>query len=40
MDEWTPAMTWLARDGNSWQRERVRTALYLVLAAPHYHVQR
>ena len=40
MDEWTPAMTWLARDGNSWQRERVRTAFYLVLASPHYHVQR
>ena len=40
MDEWTPAMTWLARDGTSWQRERAKTALYLVLASPHYHVQR
>ena len=42
MDEWTPAMTWL-RDQNpssSWQRERARTALYLVLSSPHYPVQR
>lgn len=42
MDEWTPAMRWLAdqKPPSSWQRERVKTALYLVLSSPHYHVQR
>ncbi len=42
MDEWTPAMTWLGRQNppTTWQRERVKTALYLVFASPHYHVQR
>jgi uncharacterized protein (DUF1800 family) len=42
MDEWTPDATWLESQSppSSWQRERVKTALYLILASPHYHVQR
>ena len=34
--------TWLtdANNNTSWQRERVRTAAYLLLASPHFQVQR
>ena len=42
MDVWQPTDTWLAQDDtrSSWQRERVKTALYLVLASPSYQIQR
>ncbi len=41
MDAWQPTDTWLGQDNiqSSWQRERVKTALYLVLASPSYQVQ-
>jgi len=43
MDEWNPKEDqWLTRaDLNSnWKRERVRTAVYLILSSPQYQVQR
>ncbi len=42
MDAWQPSDTWLTRDDtrSTWQRERVKTALYLVLASPSYQIQR
>ena len=43
MDTWTPTEdSWLrnANQQSNWQRERVRTAVYLVLSSPQYQVQR
>jgi len=42
MDEWTPEHTWLSEGGrgSSWQLERVKMAAYLMLASPHYQIQR
>lgn len=42
MDTWTPAHTWLSQGGraSSWQLERVKMATYLMLASPHYQIQR
>ena len=42
MDTWTPAQTWLSQGGraSSWQLERVKMAAYLMLASPHYQIQR
>ncbi len=42
MNVWTPQDTWLttAERNSSWQRERVKTAAYLMLSSPHYQIQR
>ncbi len=42
MNEWKPTDTWLtdANNQSNWQRERVKTAIYLILSSPHYQVQR
>lgn len=42
MDHWTPAHTWLSQSSqqSSWQIERVKMAAYLMLASPHYQIQR
>ncbi|MGE3926909.1 MAG: DUF1800 family protein [Lautropia sp.] len=42
MDVWNPSQTWLANQNppSNWKRERVKTALYLILSSPHYQVQR
>jgi uncharacterized protein (DUF1800 family) len=42
MDAWKTTDTWLTDANNlsSWQRERVKTAAYLILASPQYQVQR
>ncbi len=42
MAEYGPRDTWLtdANNQSSWQRERVKTAAYLILASPHHQVQR
>jgi uncharacterized protein (DUF1800 family) len=42
VNEYTPADTWLTDPGNasSWQRERFKTAAYLLLASPHYQIQK
>jgi len=42
MDEWRPTDTWLSDASNlsSWQRERVKTAVYLILSSPQYQIQR
>jgi len=42
MDAYTTKDTWLANAGNgsNWKRERVKTAVYLILSSPHYQVQR
>jgi uncharacterized protein (DUF1800 family) len=39
---YTSQDTWLtdANNASSWQRERVRTAAYLLIASPHFQVQR
>ena len=40
--EYSARDTWLADLNNqsSWQRERVKTAAYLILASPHYQIQK
>jgi uncharacterized protein (DUF1800 family) len=40
--EYTPRDTWLtdANNQSSWQRERVKTAAYLVLASPQFQIQK
>ena len=40
--EYGPRDTWLtdANNRSSWQRERVKTAAYLILASPQYQIQR
>ncbi|HOA95893.1 MAG TPA: DUF1800 domain-containing protein, partial [Quisquiliibacterium sp.] len=42
MDEWKPTDTWLtdANNMSNWKRERVKTAVYLILSSPQYQVQR
>ncbi|MEZ5739337.1 MAG: DUF1800 domain-containing protein [Burkholderiaceae bacterium] len=43
MNQWTPAQdNWLTRpdQASNYRRERIKTALYLVLASPQYQVQR
>ncbi len=42
MDQWRSTDTWLtdANNGSNWKRERVKTAVYLILASPQYQVQR
>ncbi len=42
VEAWTPQDTWLtdANNQTTWQRERVRTAAYLLIASPHFQVQR
>lgn len=42
MAEYGPRDTWLtdASNRSSWQRERVKTAAYLILASPQYQIQR
>ena len=40
MDAWTPDMSWLENSHSNWRKERLRTALYLVLASPAYQIQR
>ncbi len=41
MNSWTPADTWLtgADTLSNWKRERVKTAVYLMMASPQYQVQ-
>lgn len=40
MDVWKPDQTWLENQNSNWRKERVKTAIYLVLASPQYQVQR
>jgi Protein of unknown function (DUF1800) len=42
INTYTSADTWLtdANNQSSWQRERVKTAAYLLIASPHFQVQR
>jgi uncharacterized protein (DUF1800 family) len=42
LNTYTSADTWLADANNqsSWQRERVKTAAYLLISSPHFQVQR
>lgn len=42
MNEWKPSDTWLTDSNNqsNWKRERVKTAIYLILSSPHYQIQR
>jgi len=42
MDEWKPTDTWLtdANNMSNWKRERVKTAVYLILSSPQFQVQR
>ncbi len=43
MTEWSEQEdSWLTNDDHqsSWQREQVKTAAFLILSSPHYHVQR
>lgn len=42
MAQYGPADTWLTSTANasSWQRERVKTAAYLILSSPQYQIQR
>ncbi len=42
MNEWKPTDTWLtdANNMSNWKRERVKTAVYLILSSPQYQVQR
>jgi uncharacterized protein (DUF1800 family) len=42
VNEYSPADTWLtdANNASSWQRERFKTAAYLMLASPHYQIQK
>jgi uncharacterized protein (DUF1800 family) len=42
MDEYSAKDTWLtdANNASSWQRERFRTAAYLLIASPHYQIQK
>ncbi len=42
MDAWKSTDTWLtgADSQSNWKRERVKTAVYLILSSPHYQVQR
>jgi uncharacterized protein (DUF1800 family) len=42
MNEWKSTDTWLTDTNNqsNWKRERVKTAVYLILSSPQYQVQR
>ncbi len=42
LDVYSSQDTWLtdANNATSWQRERVRTAAYLLIASPHFQIQR
>ena len=42
LGEYSARDTWLtdANNQTSWQRERVKTAAYLVLSSPHFQIQK
>jgi hypothetical protein len=42
LNTYSAADTWLtdANNQSSWQRERVKTAAYLLISSPHFQVQR
>jgi uncharacterized protein (DUF1800 family) len=41
VNEYSDKDTWLATNGvSSWQRERFKTAAYLLLSSPHYQIQK
>jgi hypothetical protein len=42
LGEYSAQDTWLtdANNASSWQRERFKTAVYLLLSSPHYLIQK
>lgn len=40
MNAWKPDMNWLENNNSNWRKERLKTAMYLVLASPAYQIQR